>query len=111
MRSSCAGAEEISCRAKLEDMGGIRVKGSEWFIVSHAVYQELWQFLSQNRNRFILMNNFRVTKITLKFCTICPLTGCAHCDIIGRADHECYGPKFVKKLTIGNLEFFSTFTR
>ena len=37
-----AGAEEISCRAKLEDMGGVRVKGSEWFIVSHAVYQKLY---------------------------------------------------------------------
>lgn len=42
MRSSCAGAEESSCRKKLEDMGGIRVKGSEWFIVSRAAYQKLY---------------------------------------------------------------------
>lgn len=45
------------------------------------------------------------------FCAICPLTGSTYYDIIERADHECYGPKFVKNLTIGNLEFFSTFTR
>ena len=42
MRSSCAGTGENSCHKKLEDMGGIRVKGSEWFIVSHAVYQKLY---------------------------------------------------------------------
>lgn len=42
MRSSCAGAEESLCRKKLKDMGGIRVKGSEWFIVSCAVYQKLY---------------------------------------------------------------------
>ena len=45
------------------------------------------------------------------FYAICLLTGSTFYDIIERADHECYGPKFVKKLTIGNLEFFSTFTR
>lgn len=42
MRSSCAGAEESLCRKKLKDMGGIRVKGSEWFIVSRAAYQKLY---------------------------------------------------------------------
>lgn len=42
MRSSCAGAEESLCRKKLEDMGGIRVKGSEWFVVSRAAYQKLY---------------------------------------------------------------------
>lgn len=42
MRSSCAGAEESLCRKKLTDMGGIRVKGSEWFIVSRAAYQKLY---------------------------------------------------------------------
>lgn len=42
MRSSCAGAEETKCREKLKDMGGTRVQGSEWFIVPHAVYQDLY---------------------------------------------------------------------
>lgn len=115
MRSSCAGAEEISCRAKLEDMGGVRVKGSEWFIVSHAVYQKLYDegmaVFKPKQKPFILLNNFRVTKITLKFCAICLLTGCTHYGIIGRAAHGRYGPKFVKNLTIGKLEIFSTFIR
>ena len=44
MRSSCAGntAEERSCHCSLSAAGGSRILGTEWFVVSQELFDELY---------------------------------------------------------------------
>ncbi len=45
MRSSCAGSREAEkdCHAILAKQGGQRIKGTEWFIVSPALFWTLYE--------------------------------------------------------------------
>ncbi len=45
MRSACAGSRsmETGCRADLVKWGGVRIKGTEWFIVSAELFEKLYQ--------------------------------------------------------------------
>ena len=45
MRSSCAGSRsmERTCHAQLEDVGGVRIKGTEWFVVPKNVFDVLYR--------------------------------------------------------------------
>lgn len=45
MKSSCAGpsCSENTCHAMLAEMGGQRIKGTEWFYVSEALFNDLYK--------------------------------------------------------------------
>lgn len=44
MRSACAGSREMEngCRAMLVNWGGVRIKGTEWFVVSRELFADLY---------------------------------------------------------------------
>lgn len=45
MRSTCAGssAMEKECHYSLTKWGGIRIKGTEWFVVSESLFNKLYE--------------------------------------------------------------------
>lgn len=45
MRSSCAGSREMEsgCHSTLAKAGGVRIKGTEWFVVSAELFDTLYR--------------------------------------------------------------------
>lgn len=45
MRSTCAGGrnEEIWCRTVLAEWGGVRITGTEWFVISSDLFDKLYK--------------------------------------------------------------------
>lgn len=45
MRSSCAGSREAEqhCRTLLTEWGGVRIKGTEWFVVPATLFWTLYE--------------------------------------------------------------------
>ena len=45
MRSSCAGSREMekACRVLLTEMQGVRITGTEWFVVPEQIFNTLYR--------------------------------------------------------------------